>query len=506
MFILDKIDIDVSGEYIAILNKRDAEKLEVHPSERVVIFPSNAPSRTIVCVLDVLEKSFEESIEGELDLDNGHIGLYTKAFDALGVKEGETVDVKPLARPESFEYAKVKLDDGKTFTDETLYAIIKDIVDNKYSQSLTTYFLLACAMRGLDDDETAALTKALVKTGRTLSFDDTIVADKHCIGGIPGNRTTPIVVAMVAASGIPVPNTFTRSITSPAGTADTLETYMKVDLTLSQMEKMVRKVKGCLVWGGAIDMAPADDIIIRIEHPLDIDSESQMIASILAKKVAAGNTHCLLDIPMGPAAKVKTQEHADHLKTRFESIASKLGLNLQVIITDGSQPIGNGIGPVLEMIDVLKVLRNEPDAPQDLKRKSIYLAGLLFEHIGKVKKGEGEKYALNLLESGEANTKFEEIRKFQGAKELPQLSKTYYDFKAEKEGVIREIDNKVIVKLCKLAGAPMDILAGVYVYKHIGEKIKTGDILFRIYSDNQTRLDFAVEYLQKKKECYRITT
>jgi len=503
MFQLYKIDIDVSSEYIAMINKRDAEKLEVHPGERVEIFPSDAPNRGIVCVLDVLEKNSQD-IEGDVDLSLGHLGLYTRAFDALGLKEGEMVDVKPLPRPASFEYVKAKMDEGKKFTDETLYAIIKDMVDNKYSQSLITYFLLACATKGLDDDETASLTRALVNTGKTLHFDDPIVADKHCIGGIPGNRTTPIVVAMVAAAGIPIPNTFTRSITSPAGTADTLETYLKVDLSLTQMEKMVKKVKGCLVWGGAIDMAPADDIIIRVEHPLNIDSESQMIASILAKKVAAGNTHCLLDIPMGPAAKVKTQEHADHLKERFESIATKLGLKLKVVITDGSQPIGNGIGPVLEMMDVIKVLKNDPTAPKDLKDKAVYLGGLLFEHIGKCKAGEGSAYALQLLESGAANQKFEEIRKFQGARELPALSETYFDFVAERDGTIKSIDNKVIVQLCKLAGAPMDILAGVYIYKFNGETVKKGDTLFRIYSGHPTRLHYAVEHLEKNTGCYVI--
>lgn len=504
MFTLQKIDIDVSGEYIAILNKRDAEKLEVHSGERLEIYPSNAPKRSLVCVLNVLEKNTEDSLDGEVDLEQGELGLYIKAFETLGLKEGETVDARPLPRPESFEYAKDKLEKGTKLTDESALAIIRDIVDNKYPQSLITYFLIACAAKDLDDDETASLTKALVQTGQTLHFAEPIVADKHCIGGIPGNRTTPIIVAIVAAAGIPIPNTFTRSITSPAGTADTLETYMKVDLSLSQMEKMVKKFKGCLVWGGAIDMAPADDIIIRVEHPLNIDSESQMIASILAKKVAAGNTHCLLDIPMGPAAKVKTREHAEHLKTRFETISAKLGLKLKVLITDGSEPIGHGIGPVLEMLDVLNVLKNDSEAPIDLREKSLFLTGELFDFIGKTPAGSGYKLAEQILESGEALRKMEEIRKYQGENEVPNLSETYYDFMAAENGMVKAIDNKVIVKLAKMAGAPMDVQAGVYIFKHNKMRVKAGDPLFRIYSNNKTRLEYAKEYLLKNTQCYVI--
>ncbi len=504
MFSLKKIDIDTSDIPVAILNKRDAEKLEVHSGERVEVYPADAPLRAVICVLDILEKSAAESIDGEVELAQGELGLYSSAFDKTGLKEGERVEVKPIPRPESFEAAKEKFETGKKFTVETITPIIRDIVQNRYPESLITYFLLACASRDLDDDETAALTTAMVETGQVLRFNDSIVADKHCIGGIPGNRTTPIVVAMVAAAGIPIPNTFTRSITSPAGTADTLETYLKVDLSLSQMQRMVEKVKGCLVWGGAIDMAPADDIIIRVEHPLNIDSESQMIASILAKKIAAGNTHCLLDIPMGPAAKVKTSEHADHLKKRFETIATKLGLKLKVLITDGSQPIGHGIGPLLEMFDVLSVLENKPDAPQDLREKSIKLAGELFEFVGKVPAGEGYSFASQLLFSGDAKNKFEEIRTFQGSRDLPHLSETFYDYTAQTEGVIASIDNKTIVKSAKMAGAPVDVQAGVFIYKHVGDAVKPGDILFRIYSNSSIRLNYAKEYVAVHPEVYTI--
>lgn len=497
-FAIKKIDIGITGEYICLLNWRDARILQVHSGERIEVYPSDAPSRGIVCVLNVLEKNADDGIEGEVELKTQEIGLYTNAFERLNLDEGERVSVKPLTRPASFDAVKEKFENGTRMTDEQYMATIQDIVDNKYPSSLTTYFVLACAVHQPDDEETASLTRALVQTGQVLKFDAPIVADKHCIGGIPGNRTTPIVVAIMTSIGVPIPNTFTRSITSPAGTADTLETYLNVKLTLPQMQRMVEKVGGCLVWGGAIDMAPADDIIIRVEHPLDIDSESQMIASILAKKIAAGNTHLLLDIPMGPQAKVKTREAAEHLKGRFENVSQKLGLNTKVVITDGSAPVGDGIGPLLEMVDILKVLREEADAPVDLRERSLFLAGQLMEFIGKAEPGEGYERAKEILERGDALRAFEEIRKFQGAVEMAPLSETFVEIKARMDGTITGFHNRTIVKAAKMAGAPLDPTAGVYLEKHVGETVMKGETLYRIYSSSPTRLETARTFVEEQ--------
>ncbi len=502
MFKTKEIDIDTGPQLVAVLNKRDVEKLQLHTGERIEIHQEHTPHK-VTCVLEVLDKNIHDP-KGELDLKVGEIGLLEEAFRALKAKEGIKISIRPIPKALSFQYAKQKLEEGKKLGKKEFYEIIRDMVDNEYSDAEMTYFVLACAEKGLTDEETVHLTRAMIDTGQVLKLKKKIVADKHCIGGIPGNRTTPIVVAIAAVAGIAIPNTFTRAITSPAGTADTLEVYLDVDVDLTKMKRIVEKINGCLVWGGSLDMAPSDDIIIRIEHPIHVDSENQMIASILAKKISAGNTHCLLDIPLGKAAKVTTKAHAIKLKNKFERIAKKLGLNLKVVITDGNQPIGHGVGPLLEMIDVLKVLKNDPTAPQDLLEKSLYLTGELLNLVGKTKGKKGYQLAKEILESGEANRKFEEICKAQGKRKLPQLPNHTHDVKSSKKGKIKAINNKVIVQLAKICGAPMDYGAGVFVYKFDKDKVEKGEALYRLYSSNEYRLKNAVKYLKKAGNGYTI--
>jgi thymidine phosphorylase len=140
------------------------------------------------------------------------------------------------------------------------------------------------------------------------------VVDKHSIGGIPGNRTTMIVAPIVAAHGLIMPKTSSRAITSPAGTADTMEVLAKVDLSEAEMRSVVERCGACIAWGGHVNLSPADDVIIAVERPLQIDTPEQMVASILSKKMAAGVTHLVLDIPFGPTAKIRSAAYAQRVR------------------------------------------------------------------------------------------------------------------------------------------------------------------------------------------------
>jgi hypothetical protein len=248
----------------------------------------------------------------------------------------------------------------------------------------------------------------MIEAGRRLDWQQAVrggpVVDKHCIGGIPGNRTSMLVVPIVTAHGMLCPKTSSRAITSPAGTADTMEVLAEVELPFERLKQIVRSTNGCLAWGGTAGLSPADDILISVERPLGIDSPGQMVASILSKKIAAGSTHLVLDIPVGPTAKVRSMPAAHRLRKLFEFVAGTLNLNLEVMITDGSQPVGNGIGPVLEARDVMRVLHNDPSAPADLREKSLRLAGRVIEFDPDVRGGEGWRIARDVLESGRALT------------------------------------------------------------------------------------------------------
>jgi thymidine phosphorylase len=318
------------------------------------------------------------------------------------------------------------------------------------------------------------------------------VVDKHCIGGIPGNRTSMVVVPIVAAHGMLCPKTSSRAITSPAGTADTMEVLARVELPLERLKEIVRATHGCLAWGGTAALSPADDILISVERPLAIDSPGQMVASILSKKIAAGATHLVLDIPVGPTAKVRDMPAAQRLKRLFEYVAARLGLTLDAVITDGRQPIGRGIGPVLEARDVMQVLANDPQAPQDLRQKALRLAGRVIEFDPDVRGGDGYRIARDILESGRALAKMNAIIDAQGRNAEPLAAgRLSFDVKAPTDGTVIGVDNLRLARIARLSGAPQVRGAGVDLHVKLGDAVRAGQALYRVHAQFDADLEFA---------------
>jgi putative thymidine phosphorylase len=278
------------------------------------------------------------------------------------------------------------------------------------------YFVSGVYQNGMSLQETIFLTDAVYSNGKSISWGSKLIVDKHSIGGIAGNRTTPIVVSICSAAGLTMPKTSSRAITSASGTADVMEILTNVSFPSSELKRIVSKTGACLAWGGSLGLAPADDKLIRVERLLNLDPEPQLIASILAKKLSVGSKLVLIDIPYGVGAKV-TKKEALSLKSKFEKVGKAFKLKVFCVLTNGEQPIGNGIGPVMEMIDVLRVL-NQDNPPKDLEEKSLFLAGTILEISGKVKKGMGEKLASEILHSGKALKKFNEIIDAQGRKKI----------------------------------------------------------------------------------------
>lgn len=485
-----KIDIKVGNHHIVLLNEAMAHQLDVLPSDRLYL---KNGSDEAIAIVDISSR-----------MKNGEIGLYIETWNKLNVKAGDQrVSVEIARKPDSISYIREKLD-GKKLNTFKLNKIIKHIVHERLSDVETTYFISACYIHGLDDEETVNLTKAIVKNGGRLKFKNKVVLDKHCIGGVPGNRTTPITVAICAAAGLLVPKTSSRAITSPAGTADTMEVLANVTNDAKKLTKIAKKVGAFISWGGGVDLAAADDHMIRIRNPMSLDPQGMLLASILAKKHSVSATHVVIDIPYGPDVKVKTPKDAQPLKKRFEKIGKMLGMKIKVVLTNGKQPIGNGIGPILECIDVMKVLKNEKDAPQALRKKSLYIAGVALELAGKAKKGQGLKLAKTILVSGKAYQKLLEIIKAQGQKNTPLIAGKYtVDIKAQKSGAIIHINNKLISHYARLAGAPINIGAGLYIYKFVGEKVQKGDKLFTIHAENNARLENTTDNINID-DCYKI--
>ncbi len=428
-------------------------------------------------------------------LEPGQIGLGEQAFRRLGLPEGSEVSFRQAPVPPSLEHVRRKID-GDTLDDAAIAAIIRDIAAFRYSPMEIGAFLVACA-GFMTTQETLALTRAMADAGRRMHWPTELVVDKHCIGGIPGNRTSMIVVPIIAAHGLTMPKTSSRAITSPSGTADTMEVLAAVDLPEDRLVEVVRQEHAVLAWGGRVNLSPADDVLISVERPLRIDTFEQMVASILSKKLAAGSTHLVVDIPIGPSAKVRSRREAIRLRKLFEYVGTKLGLVLDVVFTDGSQPIGRGIGPVLEARDVMAVLRGDSAAPQDLRDRSLMLAGHVLEFDPALAGGQGYARACELLESGAALAAMERLIDAQGRRATALVpGEHHHDVRAAAAGTVTAIDCHLIARIARLAGAPMDKGAGIDLLHKVGDVVSAGDVLYRIYAQSRTGLLYAHELAQ----------
>lgn len=441
-------------------------------------------------------------VQGDL-LKPGEAGLSEAAWRRLEARSGQIARISHAPPVESLSALRSKIY-GNALTDPQIEEILRDVVAGRYTDIEIAALLTGFSAAGLNLDETVGLTRGMVTVGDRLRWDQGIVADKHCVGGLPGNRTTPIIVAIVASLGICIPKTSSRAITSPAGTADAVETLTCVDLDLSSMRRVVEREGGCLVWGGAVGLSPVDDLLIRIERALDIDSEAQLVASVLSKKIAAGSSHVVIDIPVGPTAKVRSRENAVQLASLLDQVGQRLGLMVRTIITDGTQPVGRGIGPALEARDVLSVVQGDVDAPNDLRARSLALAAEVLELAGHCPAGHGERAAEAALSDGRAWKKFQAICDAQGGLREPPQAQHRWIIDAPEAGRIAAIDNRRLSRAAKLAGAPAAKAAGISMRIRLGDFVETGEPLFELCAESAGELAYSRSYLAAHPDIVRI--
>ena len=460
---------------IVIVNTQDAKELGVNPMDRLIIERKGEEHTGII---DTTKHLVEE----------GELGLTSELTDL----EGE-LNVSVAERPKSVDYIKKKLE-NKELDREEIEAVIQDINKNMISDIELGSWVAGVYSIGMNMEESKYLTQAMIDVGERLEWDYDIIADKHSIGGVPGNRVTPIVVSIVASTGLKVPKTSSRAITSPSGTADTMEVFCNVEFDLGGIKEIVHETGGCMVWGGSVNLSPTDDKIIRAENPLSLDPESQVLASVLSKKKSAGSTHVVIDIPYGENSKVDDIKEAEDLGEKFKELGEELGMKVECAITRGDQPIGKGIGPNLEAIDVLKVLKG--GKPKDLRIKSIRLADMLLKICGKKQRAE------EILDTGRALEKFWEIIEAQGGERTSEEEINVGSFtkvvEAHRSGHITSIDNKIISNIARRAGAPNDVGAGVYLHKKKGNYVEQGDEVFTIYAEKKEKLKSAMEVFEKR--------
>ncbi len=494
---LRRVAIDTYRENVAYLH-RDCAVYRAEGFQALSKVEVRADGVRILAVLNVVDDS--------VIVTEHQLGLSEQAYTQLGLQEGAPITIDHAEPPRSMDAVRRKML-GERLTAADLHAIAFEIADHRYSKMEMAAFLVASAQAGLDRDEVLHLTRAMVDSGDRLDWQEPLVADKHCIGGIPGNRSSMLVVPIVAAHGMLIPKTSSRAITSPAGTADTMEVLAEVNLAPERLRDIVRHHRGCLAWGGTARLAPVDDVLISVERPLGIDAPGQMVASILAKKLAAGSTHLLIDIPVGPTAKVRHMREALQLRKLFEYVGDRLGLHIEVVITDGRQPIGRGIGPLLEARDVMQVLENHPQAPADLRQKALRLAGRVLEFDPDVRGGQGFAIARDILDSGRALAKMNALIDAQSRRTpAPQLGTISYEVGAEQSGVVTAIDNFLLARIARMAGAPMDKGAGVDLLKKLGDTVEQGEPLYRVYAEFNADFKFARAFNAEHGSGYRIGT
>jgi len=480
------LDLDSPIRQIA-LNEVDGRELGLNPGDRVKIVASGGSTTATV--------EFSETL-----VKKGEVALFENLGEELQVSPGDEVEVMPTERPESVDYIKKKMKGGRLSSEEIL-TIIRDIASKRLTDIELTAYVVSNEINGMSMEEVEYLIDAMVETGERIYFDSSPIMDHHSVGGVPGNKITLIIVPIVAAAGLKIPKTSSRAISSARGTADTFEVLAPVMLTAEEIKSQTERVGGTIAWGGSVGLAPADDLIIRVEYPLSLDPYAQVLASVLSKKKAVGAEYLLMDIPMGPETKVETIEEARRFARDFITLGSRIGIHVECAITYGGQPIGRALGPALEAKEALMALEGK-EVPNSLWEKSTTLAGYMLEMGGVARRGDGEKMAVELVKSGRALEKMKEIIEAQGgdpnvsSEEVP-VGKYTYEVVATEDGYVDGVSNRGVVKIARAAGAPYDKGAGLEIFKKKGSRVERGEVLMKIYSEHQWKLERAVKLATK---------
>jgi AMP phosphorylase len=475
-FAAKSLDLEAFGKFIVVLGVDDAKLLGVMSSDRVTL---SSRGLELVAILNTAS-----------EFPEGCLGVFKEVKSRLGLSDGDVVAVGIADRPESLGSIREKIM-GERLNASKMEKIVKDVVERHLSDIELASFVTALQIHGMSMEENEGLSRAMVKMGRTTDFKRKPILDKHSIGGVPGDKTTLLVVPIVAAAGYTIPKSSSRAITSPAGTADRMEALAPVDLRLKEIIKVVDEVGGCIVWGGALDLAPADDHFIQVEYPLSIDP--MLLPSIISKKKAMGSSHVVIDIPTGRGAKMASISQTNQLAEDFIVLGARLGIHIECAVTEGDQPIGWAVGPVLEAKESLRALMGS--GPPDLIDKATSLAGILFEMVGEE---GGKEKAMKLLASGKAEEKMRQIIEAQGgdpevSPEDLKVGDKWVDFVAERSGRVLSIDNRAIAQIARAAGAPNDKGAGLLLRAKLGDHASEGEPILKIYAENAQKRDQAAK-------------
>lgn len=480
-----RLDQETGDSLEVILNSKDATEVGINHGDIISLSYGEVYLYVTAEITDSM-------------VNAGTVGLYEEVWTKHEIPSDETVVIDVIDRPKSIDYIKKKLL-GEKLSEKELAEIMKDISLRKIREVEIAYFMASFFNPGFDDEEVLGMIKGMAYSGDILNFDTVQgekipVVDKHSIGGVAAKGVTPILVPTIAAFGLTIPNTSTRAITTPAGTSDILEVAMPVTIDNDDIMEVVKETGACMIWGGALKLAPADDVLIHVERGLHVQSYQKLLVSIIAKKIAMGISHILIDLPFGPGTKIEDPDDVELLEHSFKNLFSKVGITCETYPRRVVAPDGRGVGPMLEMRDILMVLEQHEDRPKDLEELAADMAGKLLEEVGYADPEKGKQMALDKIKSGETLKKFWEIADAQGAKQhitSADIKTGEYklELKATNSGRLEVINNKSVVRVARALGNPFIKEAGIYFNKGVGDIIREGDVLLTLYATSKERLE-----------------
>ena len=377
-------------------------------------------------------------------------------------------------------------------TKEELETIFMGYLKDEVKDYQMSAFLMAICINDMSDSEIFALTDIFIRSGEVLdlSFIDAIKVDKHSTGGV-GDKTTLIVAPLVASCNVPVIKMSGRGLGYTGGTIDKLESIpcFKVDLTEEEIKRQAKEI-GIVITSQTKDLAPLDKKVYALRDVTATTNSIPLIASsIMSKKIAGGADKIVIDIKVGNGALIKTEQEAERLSSLLIKIGSYYQKEVRTVISNMDRPLGHNIGNKLEVLEAIEVLKNKEKGP--LLELSIDLATKMVSMGKEISESDAKKEVIENIETGKALNKFIEFVKYQGGDlESLTIESKVYNIKANKSGVLKDINALSIAKLSESLGAGrknkednIDYNAGVIIKKEIGDEVKEGDILANLYTN-----------------------
>jgi pyrimidine-nucleoside phosphorylase len=384
---------------------------------------------------------------------------------------------------------------GGKLSEKEIKWFIQSYTDSKIPDYQMSAMLMAMFLKGMDAEETAYLTDAMLMSGKQLKFPGKNVIDKHSTGGI-GDKASFILAPIASAAGVKVPMIAGRGLGHTGGTVDKIEAIkgFNTALNLEVFSEKLNK-EGLVLIGQTPEIAPADRLIYALRDvTATIDSIPLITASIMSKKLAEGANGIVFDIKTGTGAFMRTTNQARDLAKSLLNTSKRFKKKAVVLITDMNQPLGSTVGHSHEIIESIETLKGQ--GPKDLTDLSIALAAHMI-HIAGVEKTfpKAHKKACEMVTSGKALEEFRKLLRSQNGDArvvddyslLPQAPvKT--EMLAQKSGHIKMFQNEMIgLLLIELGGGRktkddvIDHSVGFTFHKKIGDKVKKGESIFTIH-------------------------